>query len=246
MVGLGPIPQWLDVLLRESFFTPCLIHVSAKKNERNIFCLDCCLNICPQCLHPHRKHRLLQIRRYVYHDVLRLKDAEKLMDCSFVQPYITNSAKVVFLKQRPLTRLFKSSGNACITCHRNLQDPYLFCCLSCKVQHTVATQGRVRTPLSSHQTLETLELDDYQITSDSVLDPPASLPTSSGSTTSSGGHGPPPQCTVFSTATTEFVKKKRSNLSVFRVPHRPKCPPAATETAASNRRKGIPKRSPFY
>ncbi|GAB4827806.1 hypothetical protein Ancab_034692, partial [Ancistrocladus abbreviatus] len=63
--------------------------------------------------------------------------------------------------------------------------------------------------LSIHHMLETLELDDCQITSDSVLDPPASLPTSSGSTTSSGGQGPPHQCTVFSTATTKFVKKKQ-------------------------------------
>ncbi|GAB4825774.1 hypothetical protein Ancab_008650 [Ancistrocladus abbreviatus] len=76
------------------------------------------------------------------------------------------------------------------------------------VQHTIATQGRIRTLLSSHHMLETLELDDCQITSDSILDPPASLPTSSDSTTSSGGQGPLPQCTIFSTAIIEFVKKE--------------------------------------
>ncbi|GAB4857050.1 hypothetical protein Ancab_014961 [Ancistrocladus abbreviatus] len=247
--GFRPIPEWFDVLLRESFFSLCLIHASAKKNERNILCLDCCLSICTQCLPPHRKHRLLQIRRYVYHDVLRLKDAEKLMDCSLVQSYTTNSAKVVFLKQRPLTRLFRSSRNACITCHRNLQDPYLFCCISCKVQHTLATQGSIRAHLSVHQTLETsLELDDCQMTCDSVLDPPASLPTSSGSTTSSGGQGLPSHwtnstTTLLCTATTAFVRKKRSTLSISRVPHRPT---ATTVGVTANRRKGMPNRSPFY
>ncbi|KAK8538961.1 hypothetical protein V6N13_022103 [Hibiscus sabdariffa] len=30
-------------------------------------------------------HRLLQIRRYVYHDVIRLDDATRLMDCASVQ-----------------------------------------------------------------------------------------------------------------------------------------------------------------
>ncbi|GAB4849531.1 hypothetical protein Ancab_004325, partial [Ancistrocladus abbreviatus] len=99
---------------------------------------------------------------------------------------------------------------------------------------TIATQGRIRTLLSSHHMPKTLELDDCQITLDSVLDPPASLPTSFDSTTSSGGQGPPLQCIVFSTSTTEFVKRKQSNLFVFRVPHRPKYPSAATKTVASN------------
>lgn len=135
---------------------------------------------------------MFQIRRYVYHDVIRLDDAAKLVDCDYVQvssnlissyhlclsacsksydlssmeplsvsiksvtkiiqrkfncswfrnpimlslyslqPYITNSAKVVFINQRPQTRL-RSSGNICNTCDRSLQDSYLFCSLSCKV-----------------------------------------------------------------------------------------------------------------
>ncbi|GMP42879.1 hypothetical protein CsSME_00012470 [Camellia sinensis var. sinensis] len=127
------LPRWLEALLGEKFFNACIIHEEAKKNEKNIFCLDCCHSICPHCLSPHRSHRLLQIRRYVYHDVIRLGDAEKLMDCAFVQSYTTNSAKVVFLNQRPQTRSCRGSGNICFTCERGLQDPYLFCSLSCKV-----------------------------------------------------------------------------------------------------------------
>ncbi|GAB2274130.1 hypothetical protein Dimus_008901 [Dionaea muscipula] len=240
---MSRVPQWLDVLLGESFFAPCSAHAYAKKNERNIFCLDCCSSICPLCLPSHRRHRLLQIRRYVYHDVLRLRDAEKLMDCSLVQSYITNSAKVVFMRQRPVTRLFRCSANCCITCHRNLQDPFLFCCLSCKVEHLITTRGTIETHLSDHQAETFTELDDVEeghITADSVLDPPgSSLPTSSGST----GTGATAITTVLCTANSmEFVRKKRSSILAARVPHRPKPPPQT----AGNRRKGNPNRSPFY
>ncbi|KAA8520492.1 hypothetical protein F0562_014748 [Nyssa sinensis] len=109
MLDSSNLPRWLEVLLREKFFNACIIHEEAKKNEKNVYCLDCCQSICPHCLSPHRSHRLLQIRRYVYHDVIRLGDAEKLMDCAFVQSYTTNSAKVVFLNQRPQTRPFRGS-----------------------------------------------------------------------------------------------------------------------------------------
>lgn len=50
-----------------------------------------------------------------------------------VQSYTTNSAKVVFLNQRPQTKHFRGSGNTCTTCHRSLQQPYHYCSLFCKV-----------------------------------------------------------------------------------------------------------------
>jgi len=53
-----------------------------------------------------------------------------------MQPYTINSAKVVFLKPRPQSRPFKGSGNVCLTCDRILQEPFHFCCLSCKVLQT--------------------------------------------------------------------------------------------------------------
>ncbi|MBA0657037.1 hypothetical protein Goklo_009348, partial [Gossypium klotzschianum] len=84
-VGPRSIPHWLGVLLGQKFFDPCILHESAKKNEKNIFCLNCCITICPHCLPLHRHHRRLQIRRYVYQDVIRLSDAQKLINCSLVQ-----------------------------------------------------------------------------------------------------------------------------------------------------------------
>lgn len=49
------------------------------------------------------------------------------------QPYTINSAKVIFLNQRPQSRSCKGSANICLTCDRILQEPFHFCSLSCKV-----------------------------------------------------------------------------------------------------------------
>ncbi|CAN1327795.1 Protein RGF1 INDUCIBLE TRANSCRIPTION FACTOR 1 [Linum perenne] len=128
-------PAWLQGLIGESFFETCGTHVERRKNEKNVFCLLCCLTICPHCFPSHPSHPLLQVRRYVYHDVVRLGDLEKLIDCSYIQPYTINSAKVIFLKQRAVqSRCGKGGGgNICFTCDRILQHPFHFCSLSCKV-----------------------------------------------------------------------------------------------------------------
>ncbi|KAL5578243.1 hypothetical protein UlMin_019942 [Ulmus minor] len=130
-------PAWLEGLMAETFFGGCGVHQNRRKNEKNVFCLHCCLSICPHCLPSHRSHPLLQVRRYVYHDVIRLGDLEKLIDCSYIQPYTINGAKVIFLNQRPQSRSCKGSGNICFTCERILQEPFHFCSLSCKVNYLV-------------------------------------------------------------------------------------------------------------
>ncbi|XP_072091443.1 protein RGF1 INDUCIBLE TRANSCRIPTION FACTOR 1 isoform X3 [Arachis hypogaea] len=133
--GEGKVgPAWLEGLMRETFFGGCGAHQNQRKNEKNVFCLHCCLSICPHCLPFHRLHPLLQVRRYVYHDVVRLDDLEKLIDCSNIQPYTINSAKVIFLNQRPQSRSCKGSANSCFTCDRILQEPFHFCSLSCKFE----------------------------------------------------------------------------------------------------------------
>ncbi|XAR54144.1 hypothetical protein NMG60_11029159 [Bertholletia excelsa] len=225
------LPGWLEGLLKEKFFNACIIHEEAKKNEKNIFCLDCCEGICSHCLSPHRSHRLLQIRRYVYHDVIRLGDAEKIMDCGFVQSYTTNSAKVVFLKQRPQTRPCRGSSNSCITCARGLQEPYLFCSLTCKLIHILRTEAQPSKYIfeCEHLTLPEPGQDDAQMTPDSVLEPAGSSGTSSEASGSAGAEG----CTA---ATAEVVRKTRTSVSASR----PVGPAGLT-----NRRKGTPHRSPL-
>ncbi|KAG5251428.1 zinc ion binding protein [Salix suchowensis] len=215
------LPPWLQALLSEKFFNACVIHEGARKNEKNIFCLDCCVSICPHCLSPHGSHRLLQIRRYVYNDVLRLDDAQKLFDSAFVQSYTTNSAKVIFLNQRPLPRPGSIRGNICSRCDRGLQCPYLFCSISCKFL-----------PLSE------------PASDDGLMTPVSFIAKTSSSSGGYGDGGVPCRTLACTAATTETVRKKRSSLSnscrtMF---------PRDTEISANlmNRRKKAPNRAPLY
>lgn len=54
-------PAWLEGLIGESFFGICGIHEHKRKNEKNIFCLDCCQSFCPHCLPTHHSHPILQV-----------------------------------------------------------------------------------------------------------------------------------------------------------------------------------------
>ncbi|KAL8129121.1 hypothetical protein V2J09_018276 [Rumex salicifolius] len=237
------IPRWVEVLLQEKFFRVCSVHELDRKNEKNILCLDCCVAVCVHCLAPHhRSHRLLQIRRYVYHDVIRLEDADKLIDCSSVQLYINNGAKVVFLNQRPQARPFRTAGNVCITCNRCLQDPFSFCSLSCKVTHLLKTEGSISNHLleCNYLPLPGLsELDDGQITPDSVLEP--ARPSSGSAGGSAGGLVEWFKNVGVGPATVEIVRKKRSSLNAGRTRSSPVCSPVEVVdnpgSALMNRRK---------
>ncbi|XXG52040.1 hypothetical protein AAC387_Pa03g0460 [Persea americana] len=236
-------PAWLEALNTQKFFVGCLIHESAKKNEKNICCLDCCTSICPHCLPSHRFHRLVQVRRYVYHDVVRLEDIERLIDCSNVQAYTINSAKVVFIKKRPQSRQFKGSGNYCTSCDRCLQEPYIHCSLGCKVDFLL----RHKNDLSPYlRTCDSMQLSpDFLVhhdmgdddTNDNlhsmVVDDDDAMGSSSGSSGSEN----------VSLVCTNFVRKKRSGLYV--------CARLASNISnedmatSMSRRKGIPHRSPL-
>ncbi|KAL7131335.1 hypothetical protein ABFS83_13G190400 [Erythranthe nasuta] len=180
-------PAWLQSLMAETFFSGCGAHLNLRKNEKNIFCLICCLSFCPHCLPSHHpSHPLLQVRRYVYQDVIRLDDLEKLIDCSYIQPYTINSAKVIFLNERAQRSSCKGSSaaaaNNCFTCDRILQDPFNFCSLSCKVDHMVYQGEDLSSILyrfdgsdfsiSQFEGLRMDVSDDGQVTPDSILEDP--------------------------------------------------------------------------
>lgn len=141
------IQPWVPRLLSSTFFDECRDHPGLKKNERTFFCLTCGGEpICQHCFPDHYDHTVIQIRRYVYHNVVKVQDLNRHLEPSGVQTYVINASRVIFLDQRPQSKpVSGKSGNGkkliqCELCSRPLRDGFNFCSLACKV--AISKQGQ--------------------------------------------------------------------------------------------------------
>ncbi|XP_025694784.1 protein RGF1 INDUCIBLE TRANSCRIPTION FACTOR 1 isoform X2 [Arachis hypogaea] len=208
--GEGKVgPAWLEGLMRETFFGGCGAHQNQRKNEKNVFCLHCCLSICPHCLPFHRLHPLLQ-------------------------PYTINSAKVIFLNQRPQSRSCKGSANSCFTCDRILQEPFHFCSLSCKVNYMVYEGESLSTILHrfDESDFAISQFEGLRVDGSEVIDEDSHFaPTSSYSNTTEATSNSVISCEANNTS-----KKNKGKATRF-LP--------GIVLSLGNRRKGAPHRAPL-
>ncbi|XP_015935845.1 protein RGF1 INDUCIBLE TRANSCRIPTION FACTOR 1-like [Arachis duranensis] len=104
------VPSWLENLLSTRFFSLCNVHKKQSRNECKMFCLDCNNEAyCAHCIaYSHEKHRVVQIRRSSYHDVVRVKEIENALNITGIQTYRINGYQVFFLITRPINPNNKS------------------------------------------------------------------------------------------------------------------------------------------
>ncbi|KAI5573666.1 hypothetical protein BDE02_10G095300 [Populus trichocarpa] len=130
------VPQWVVVMYNTVFFRTCITHPDSRMDR---FCADCYSSLCSNCLPAHARHKHVKIRRYIYSDVINRQDLSKLFNCSGIQTYVTNKARVLFLKQRNhyhrhQQQQINFKDYRCIICHRSLQDNCShYCSIECKV-----------------------------------------------------------------------------------------------------------------
>ncbi|GAB2209489.1 hypothetical protein Droror1_Dr00026707 [Drosera rotundifolia] len=210
-------PPWLKPLLREKFFKQCSLHADSHKSECNMYCLDCMDGaLCSLCLNHHKSHHAIQIRRSSYHDVIRVSEIQKVLDITGVQTYIINSARVVFLNERPQPRPGKGVTNTCEVCDRSLLDSFRFCSLGCKIAGT--SELFKKKPKRSSMTTS----DESQSA------------TSSNSNSKKNARKLHQQ---------QQLKKEEGNVDQSFTPSTP--PPTSLNYKPTHRRKGIPHRAPF-
>ncbi|XP_073221124.1 protein RGF1 INDUCIBLE TRANSCRIPTION FACTOR 1-like isoform X2 [Cicer arietinum] len=125
------LPRWLEDFLGKEFFDTCSSH-SIRRNELNIYCINCNVSACQSCVSigsSHQDHMMLKIYRNIYKEVVSLTAMEKYIDCSQIQPFKCNKRLVLSLKRLPRCGSTLNDEASC-----NPSNPYQFCSISCMVK----------------------------------------------------------------------------------------------------------------
>eukprot|EP01018_Ginkgo_biloba_P028700 Gb_33451 [translate_table: standard] len=224
-------PPWLKPLLETSFFVHCKIHGDSSKSECNMYCLDCtCGALCSYCLGRHRDHRVIQIRRSSYHDVIRVSEIQKVLDITGVQTYIINSARVVFLNERPQPRPGKGVTNTCQICERSLLDTFRFCSLGCKLTGTQCNRDMTPSLQRKQQRKDSEAKKTFQHITHKNADNTAIEDYDTSNS-------------VISEEVAKFGYSPSRNFNQDMSPPTP--PPTTVNYRTTKRRKGIPHRAPL-
>ncbi|KAD2393259.1 hypothetical protein E3N88_40236 [Mikania micrantha] len=99
-----------------------------------VLSLDCCGgSLCSYCLSHHKDHRVVQIRRSSYHNVVRVNEIQRYWTLPCVQTYIINSAKIVFLTNDHSLDPVRVSPTIVRFVAEALLMRFRFCSLGCKL-----------------------------------------------------------------------------------------------------------------
>eukprot|EP00884_Botryococcus_braunii_P013364 jgi/Botrbrau1/22028/Bobra.0024s0042.1 len=179
-------PRWLQTLIAiDEFHKPCgrctsVRQKASRETNAIFFDLDDETVACATCVSfaQTRNHRILQIRRSSYHDVVKVSDIAKDVKLQRVQNYTINGDKVVFIKTRPNPKVPKLQvgGSQCKACGRQLNDiGNWYCSLQCKLGGSLSpSEDWVSTSSNDSQPSTPMRNESHNPNSPGQQQPPAS------------------------------------------------------------------------
>ena len=163
--------------LFEEFFHPCDRHAGYSGNECKFLSFSSFSQhsfdfsiLCKHCLNDSNCFETcLQVRRYMYQNVILVEDLSELYCPSEIQAYTINGKRAVLINPRiPSPNAFVASvfKNFCFSCNVPLRSDCTFCSLSCKLWSHTSNE-----PLTPRSILRT----DHGLRICTVFDPQMEL-----------------------------------------------------------------------